>query len=143
MANTIFRGQTENEAKTLNLQVTGAYLPGTFVKKDATGKAVTATDGTGRLLLLSNPRYLERDITTAYAADETGIQYRLEPEQEYQAIAVLGNYADQAELTVNANGQLAAATTGAVVVAFVDGAKNITDATGFLDIVIANSYVKA
>lgn len=143
MANVIYRGPVEREPETLNLQVTGAYLPGTFVKKAATGKVVTATDGTGRLLLLSNPRYLERDIATAYAADETGVQYRLEPEQEYQAIAVLGNYADQAELTVNASGQLAAAVAGNVVVAFVDGAKNITDATGFLDIVIANSYVKA
>ena len=28
------------------------------------------------------------------------------------------------------------------IVAFVDGAKNITDATGFLDIVIANAYTK-
>lgn len=142
MANVIYRGPVEREPETLNLPVTGTYLPGTFVRKAATGKVVTADDGTGRLLLLSNPRYLERDIETAYAADETGIQYRLEPEQEYQAIAVLANYADQAELTVNATGQLAAATTGDIVVAFVDGAKNITDATGFLDIVIANAYTK-
>lgn len=142
MANVIYRGPVEREPETLNLPVAGAYLPGTFVRKAATGKVVTADSGTGRLLLLSNPRFLERDIETAYAADETGIQYRLEPEQEYQAIAVLANYADQAELTVNASGQLAAATAGDIVVAFVDGAKNITDATGFLDIVIANAYTK-
>ena len=142
MANTIYRGPVEREPETLNLPVTGAYLPGTFVRKAATGKVATADSGTGRLLLLSNVRSLESSIETAYAADDTGIQYRLEVEQEYQAIAVLGNYADQAELTVNASGQIAAAVAGDVVVAFVDGEKNITDATGFLDIVIANAYTK-
>lgn len=141
MANVIYRGPVEREPETLNLQVTGAYLPGTFVKKAATGKVTTATDGLGRLLLLSNPRFLERDIETAYAAGETGIQYRLEPEQEYQALAAIGNYADQAELTVNASGQLAAATAGDAVVAFVDGAKNLV-AAGFLDVVIATRYIK-
>lgn len=141
MANVIYRGPAEREPETLNLPVTGAYLPGTFVRKAATGKVVTAADATGRLLLLSNPRYLERDINTAYAADETGIQYRLEPEQEYQALAAIGNYADQAELTVNASGQLAAATTGDIVVAFADGAKNLTG-VGFLDFVVANAYTK-
>lgn len=142
MANVIYRGPVEREAETLNLPVTGAYLPGTFVTKAATGKVVTATSGTGRLLLLSNPRFLERDIDTAYAADETGIQYRIEPEQEYYARAAIGNYADQAELTVNGSGVLAAATSGDAVVAFVDGAVNLT-AAGFMDVVIASRYIKA
>lgn len=142
MANVIYRGPVEREAETLNLPVTGTYLPGTFVTKASTGKAVKATSGTGRLLLLSNPRFLERDIDTAYAADETGIQYRIEPEQEYYARAVIGNYADQAELTVNADGVLAAAASGDAVVAFVDGAVNLTTG-GFMDVVIASRYIKA
>ncbi len=142
MANVIYRGPVEREAETLNLPVTGAYLPGTFVTKASTGSVVTATSGTGRLLLLSNPRFLERDIDTAYAAGETGIQYRIEPEQEYYARAVIGNYADQAELTVTADGVLAAATSGDAVVAFVDGAINLV-AAGFMDVVIASRYIKA
>lgn len=142
MANVIYRGPVEREPETINIPVSGALLPGTFVVKDVSGSAAQASSGEGRLMLLSNPRFLERDIETAYTSGETGIQYRLEPEQEYQAVAVTGNYADQSELTVNSSGQLAAATSGDLVVAFVDGAKNITDATGFLDVVIATRYTK-
>lgn len=141
MANVIYRGPVEREPETINLPVSATLSPGVFVKKNA-GQLEAAGGSTGRLMVLSNRRFMETDITTAYAVDETAIAYRVEPEQEYQMLAATGNYADQVELSCSADGKLKVAVTGEVVLAFVDGAKNLA-AEGFLDVVISNGYVKA
>lgn len=141
MSNVIYRGPVEREPETINLPVSAILSPGIFVKKTQ-GQLEAAGGSTGRLMVLSNRRFMETDITTAYAVDETAIAYRVEPEQEYQMVAAAGNYADQAELSCSADGKLKAAVAGEVVLAFVDGAKNLA-AEGFLDVVISNGYVKA
>jgi len=141
MANVIYRGPVEREPETINLPVSATLSPGIFVKKNA-GQLEAAGGSAGRLMVLSNRRFYETDITTAYTADETAIAYRVEPEQEYQMLAATGNYSDQAELSCSADGKLKAAVAGEVVLAFVDGAKNLA-AEGFLDVVISNGYVKA
>jgi hypothetical protein len=81
MANVIYRGPVEREPETINLPVAGAYNPGIAVKI-ATGKLTAAADTTGRWFILGNRR-IGQAITTAYAANETGVGYRVEGEQEY------------------------------------------------------------
>lgn len=143
MSNVIYRGPVEREPQTINLPVSVEFKPGAFAKISA-GKLAVAADGAGRIFLVSNRRFMEQSINDSYAANETAVAFRLEAEQEYQALAVKANYADQAELTITSGGALKAATTGEDVIAFVDGAKNITaDAGGLLDIVISNRYKKA
>lgn len=142
VANVIYRGPIEREPETINLPVAGAYLPGIFVKASAT-QLTQATAGTGRNMLLSNRRFYDQDLNTAYASGDTGVAYRLQPDDEFQAQFAAGTYAKGDELTIDANGRLAAAAATNVVVAFYDGAGATLTAGDLDDIVIANSYVKA
>lgn len=138
MANVVYRGPVEREPETINLPVSGTPSPGTFVVK--AGSA--ATDGFARLFALGNRRFYDQDLDTAYADGETGIFYRLQPEDEYYMRSAAAAYTDGQELTV-ASGVLAAAAAGDLVVAFVDQAdKTTTVGDPWLDIVIANAYVK-
>lgn len=139
MANSIYRGPAEQEAKTLNVVLAGAYLPGSIML--ATGTRAAADEG--RLLILGNRRFYEQDAVTAYASGDTGVLYRLTVEQNYQAIFAAGTYTANQELTVNSSGQLAAAATTNRVVAFYDQAGATLSANDLGDVVIANSYVKA
>ncbi len=139
MANLIYRGPAEREPETLNIAVVAGLLPGLFVTKDG----VLAASDKGRLFLLGNVRFFEQDLDTAYTAGDTGIFYRLEPEQEYQARMAADTYTDGQTLTVNGIGQLAAATTGDVVVAYLDQTGSAIALNALADVVIANSYVSA
>ena len=135
-ANVIFRGPVEREPETINLPVAGAYLPGIFVTSD--GSTLTqAADAEGRVFLLSNRRFYEQGPDTAYASGDTGVAYRLEPEQEYTARFAAGTYAKGDALTVNASGQMAAAGLDAVVIAYYDGEGATLTAGDRDDIVIA------
>lgn len=142
MANNIFRGQACDEPKTKTGLVAGAYLPGTFVRL-ASGALTQAANAQGRLLLLTNRDYYTQGATDAFVSGETGAAYRLNKELEFQAVAAVGNYADGAELTVNASGQVAAAASTDIVIGFVDGAVNVTGSPALIDIVISDRYVKA
>jgi|TARA_Y100000296_G_C5180054_1_gene263554 hypothetical protein len=142
MANVIFRGPARVQPETVNLPVAGAYLPGTFVKSD--GATLTqAADATGRLLLLSNRDMYTQGVTDAYAADETGVAYRIQPEYEMQAAFAAGTYTTGQELTLNASGQLTAAAATNLVVAFFDQAGATLTAGQLADVVIADTYTKA
>jgi hypothetical protein len=143
MANVIYRGPVSREPETINLPVAGAYKPGLFVTSDGS-ELTQATTGTGRLLLLGNLRAIGQGPDEAYVSGETGVAYRIEGEQEYTAQFTAGTYNHGARLTVDSNSRMAAATTGAVVVAFYDGptATFVNGDRG--DIVIAtNSHVSA
>jgi len=145
MANNIFRGAIADNPQTVSLPVAGAYTPGSFVTASATA-LTQATAGTGRLFLLSNRDFYSQDNATAYAPGDTGIAYRLRPDQEYQAQVAAATYTYGQELTVGASGRLVAAATGNVVVAFFDDkakAGAAQTAGTLCDIVIANAYVKA
>ena len=139
--NAIWRGQVEHQPHTVTGTVAGAYLPGTFVTKSGT-TLTQATTGAARLFLLSNREFYTQTDEDAYESGDTGHAYRLEPEEEYRAVAVAAAYTDGAALTVNGSGQLAAATTGDVVVAYVDGAVTIAS-DDLIDVVTANAYVSA
>lgn len=143
MANSVYRGSARKQPETVNLPVSGAYLPATFV--ESTGSALTqiTTAVDKRPLLLGNRDFYSQDITTAYTSGETGVAYKLEPGMEVQAAMAAGTYAYGAPLTVAASGRLAAATAGAVVVAWYDQAGATLSAGDLADVVIANSYVKA
>lgn len=136
MANVIYRGPIKREPETINLPVTGAYLPGTFVTSDG-AEMTQAADAEGRVFLLSNRQFYEQGPDDAYAAGETAVAYRLEPEQEYQARFAAGTYAKGDALTVNASGQMATAGDDVVVVAYYDGEGATLEAGDRDDIVIA------
>jgi hypothetical protein len=142
MANLIYRGPVERQPQTLNKPVTGALLPGTFVLIG--GAAFTQATATGgRVGLLSNLNFYTQTVTTAYTSGDTGIAYRIEPEQEYQAAMAAATYTKGQELTIGASGRLAAAASGNTVVAFFDQAGGAVTAGTLCDIVIANFYTKA
>lgn len=143
-ANRVYRGPNEREPETLTRTVTGALLPATFVTIGATAFA-QATAGTGRLAILGNRDFYTQDLDTAYTSGDTGIAYRLRPDDEFQAAMAAATYTYGQELTVAASGRLAAAATGNVVVAFFDDKASagvaLTAGTR-ADVVIANSYIK-
>ncbi|MGA9606523.1 MAG: hypothetical protein WBR21_05825 [Rouxiella badensis] len=143
MPHVIYRGPVEREPETITLNVATALSPGVVVKKNTNGGVSVAADPTGRLLILSNRRFLGQDINTAYAAGETGVQYRVEVDQEYYVQLAAAAYTIGQELTVGAGGVLKAATAGDIVVATFDekAARTLT-AQGFADVVIVNSYTK-
>lgn len=136
MANVIYRGPVGREPETVNLPVAGAYLPGIFVTSDG-DELTQATNGEARLFLLSNRRFYDHGPDTAYASGDTGVAYRLEPEQEYTARFAAGTYAKGAALTVDSTGRLAAAGDDTVVVAYYDGEGATLTAGDRDDIVIA------
>ncbi|MFQ9622101.1 MAG: hypothetical protein ACLR17_07535 [Enterobacteriaceae bacterium] len=101
MPNVIYRGPVEREPETINLPVAAASNPGIAVKVSS-GKLAVATDTTGRWLILGNRRFIGQAITTAYAANETGVAYRVEGEQEYNVRLAAAAYSVGQELTVGA-----------------------------------------
>ncbi len=138
MANVIYRGPAEHEPETINIPLAAALLPGVFVTKDG----AAATTGEARLFALGNRRFYDQDIDTAYASGDTGVAYRLAPELEFNMLTVAATFAEGDELTIGTGGALTAAASGDVVVAFADEAKTTASGDLFLDVVIANSYVK-
>lgn len=140
MSNKFF--QSIRQPETVNLPVNGALLPGIFVTSDG-AQLSASTAGTGRNLLLGNREFYDQDVTTAYADGETGVAYKLMPEDKIQALLVAGTYTYGQELTINASGQLAAAAATNVVVAFYEQAGATLATTELADVTVANSYVKA
>ena len=139
MSNVIYQGTKQDKA-TESLPVATALTPGIFVSIVG-GEFVGNADGKARLLALSNRQFIDDDIETAYSAGETAIAWEVEANDPFQMRAVTGNYTDQQELMLSAGGLLTAATAGNVVVAHVDGAKNLTS-EGFLDVIAADKYTK-
>lgn len=141
VANVIYRGPIEREPETINLPVAAITFPGEFVLSD--GEELTrASDGFGRLLLASTRRMYAQTDVDEYEAGETAIAYRVEVEHEYRVRAVLSTYSVGDELTVGANGRVLAAVSGDRVVAFSEVNATL-GSEELLDIVIANSYIKA
>lgn len=157
MANTVYRGSSDRQPKTISDRtVSGALLPCTFVFIGATQFTQAASVIGGRLALLSNRDFYSPmgsafdnsdPLTTAYTSGETGIAYELEPAQVYQVAAAAGTYTNGQEVTVGASGRFAAASAGATVVGHIDlpaGTASIVASAGQLvDVVIANRYTKA
>lgn len=144
MANVIYRGPAEREPETINIPVVGAYACGIAVKRNASNQAEVAANPTGRVFILGNRRFLGQAITTPYQALETGVQYRVEVDQEYYVQLAAAAYTVGQEITVGAGGVFKAAAAGDIVVAVFDEKTNRTlSAQGFGDVVIVNSYVKA
>lgn len=141
MANTVYRGPADTQPHTITALVNGALLPATFVTYNGT-QFSQATGGEGRLFVLGALDFYTQTIDTAYTTGDTGVAYRLAPEQNYTAAMAAATYTFGQELTVAAAGRLAAATAGDVVVAFYDQAGATLTAGTLADVVIANSYVK-
>lgn len=143
VAHVIYRGPVEREPETINVQIDTALTPGVAVKKLA-ANATVATGAKGRIFILGNRRFYGQTIDTAYAANETAVLYRAEPDQEYYVQLAAAAYTIGQELTVGDAGVFKAAAAGDVVIAFFDEKANRTlSAQGFGDVVIANAYVKA
>lgn len=141
MANVIYRGPAEREPETINVPVTAALLPGSFVKRSG-NTLVAATAGTGRNFILGNKRFGGQDIRTAYGTTDTAIAFRMEVEQEYYARLAAAAYTRGQELTIGAGGLLVAAVATNVVTHYFDEADRTLASAGFADVVVANSYIK-
>jgi hypothetical protein len=122
--NRIYLGPADRQPKTVNKPVAGAYLPGTFVIESESALTQATAFGAG-LRLLSDREFFSTDWTsttspllTAYASSDTGVAYKLEPGQDYLVAMAAGTYTFMDPLAVGANGRLAAAASGDVVVAF-------------------------
>ncbi len=142
MANTVYRGPIDQQPHTITALVDGALLPASFVTFDGTDLK-QATSAGGRLFILMNRDFYTQTILDAYIDNETGVAYRIKPEDEFQSVMAAGTYTYGQELTVAASGRLAAAASTDIVVAFYDQAGAALSAGDLADVVIANSYVKA
>lgn len=138
--NVIYRGPVEKQARTVNLPVAGAYLPGTMVEETATTLAQITTALAKRPLVLSNVEFKDQDIATAYTSGDTGVAYEPEPGMVFQCAVAAATYAKGAPLTVAAAGRLAAASAESVVVAFFDDTPGAKSAGDLCDVVWANAY---
>jgi hypothetical protein len=141
----VYRGQIDNQPKTVTGLAAAAYQPATVATYDGTTlTAATNTDATPatgkRLFILDNLGFLGGDIDTAIASGSTAQAYRLEPEQEFQVEMVNATYTFGQKLSVGASGRLAAATTGDLVVAYFDQAGAALAAGVLADVVIASPY---
>jgi len=117
--NRIFRGPTGREPESINIPVSGAYLPGILCTVAASALIEAAAgDATKELLVLNNLQFADQDIEAAYANGDTGSAYRPETGQTFQVRLAAGNYAEGDELTVGANGRLGAAGADTVVLAY-------------------------
>lgn len=148
MPNRIYRGPADRQPKTVSDKtVAGAYLPGTFVTEGASTLTQATAFGPNVRLLGNRDFYSEGAFTatdpllTAYASGDTGVAYKLEPGQDYQAAVAAATYTWGQELTISAAGRLAAAATGNVVVGYSRsaGAKSAGD---LIDFEVANHYAK-
>ncbi len=140
--NVIYRGPIKDEPETVSDKtVAGAYLPGICVTESATAFTVaTASNNEDEILILSNRRFLDQDVATAYASGDTGIAYRPRPNEIYQVRLAGATYAKGAPLAVGASGYLEAAATGDVVVAFFDDTPGAITAGALADVRIANAF---
>lgn len=148
MPNRIYRGPQDRQPKTVSDKtVAGAYLPGTFVTEGTATLTQATAFGPNVRLLGNRDFYSEGAFTatdpllTAYASGDTGVAYKLEPGQDYQAAVAAATYTWGQELTIAAAGRLAAAATGNVVVGYARsaGAKSAGD---LIDFEVANHYAK-
>lgn len=130
-----------------NKTVAGAYLPCTFVTEGASTLTQATAAGPNLRLLINRDFYSEGHfnatdpLLTAYASGDTGEAAVLEPGQTWQAAMAAATYTYGQELTVAANGRLAAAASTNIVVGFARGAGAIS-AGGLLDFEVANFYAK-
>lgn len=117
--NVIYRGPIAKEPQTINLPVNGALLPGLLVTSDGSqlSQAVVA-DAASVLYVLSNMRFKDQDVATAYTSGDTGVAYEALPGELYQVRMAAGTYALDDPLTVDANGRLAAAGLDVPIVAY-------------------------
>ena len=144
MANVIFRGPVRSQPRTLNLPVTGAYLPGILVTASASALTMaTAADNGKKLLVLSNAEFTGQAIDAAYTAGDTGVGYEPQPGETYQVKLAAASYALGDPLAIGADGYLTAAASGGVVFARFDGTPGAFAAGDLADVEIANSYVMA
>lgn len=142
--NVIFRGPNTREPETLNLPVAGAYLPGILVTEDGAELTVaTAADIEGELLILSNMRFKDQDVATAYTSGDTGIAYRPQPGEVYQARLANATYAKGDTLTIGASGYLTKTGLSERVVAVFDDTPGAFSAGALADVRIANSFLTA
>tara|TARA_R110002126_G_scaffold159706_2_gene307125 strand:- start:296 stop:736 length:441 start_codon:yes stop_codon:yes gene_type:complete len=141
----VYRGQIDDQPKTVTGVTAGAYQPATMVTFNGTtltaATAVAATPATGaRLFILDNLGFLGGDIDTAIASGDTAQAYRIQPEQEYQVEMAAATYTYGQKLSVGAGGRLEAAATGDLVVAYLDQAGATLSAGDLADVVIAAPY---
>ncbi len=149
MPNAIFRS-TNVEPRTISDRtVSGALLPCTAVSIGATqltqATAVSATN-----LALLGPRDFyglstasTEVLKTPYVSGETGVAYKLRPDDQVVWAMAAGTYTYGQELTVAASGRLAAAAATNIVVAFYDQAGATLSAGDLADVCVANFYTKA
>lgn len=142
-ANVIFRGPSElqQQVQTITLPVAGAYLPGEFVVSDGI-EFTRAAEAVANMQILTNRDFYGQGLDDAYAANDSGIAYRIAPDLNFQVRMAAATYAYNDELTVDANGRLAAASTGDIVVATFTGVPGAFTAGQLADVTIANSYAK-
>lgn len=140
MANVIYRGPIAKEPQTINLPVSGAYLPGIMVT--STGAALTiatASDMGERLFVLSNLRFKDQDVATAYTSGDTGVAYEALPGEVYQIRLAAATYAIGDKLTLAASGYLTKTiAAGNVIVGYFNGTAGAISAGDLADVVIAN-----
>lgn len=140
--NKIYRGRLDREPAAINALVNGALLPGTICTYDGTDLSPAGADAEGRLYVLNNLPHSDQSVTDAYADNDSCSGYRVRPDDEFACRAAAATYTQDQELTTNASGQLVAAASGNIVVAFADQATTLA-AVGLLDVVWANSYIKS
>ena len=143
--NVIYRGPIKDEPETVSdKKVAGAYLPGILCTESATQLTVAAAaDIEKDLVILSNRRFYDQDIATAYASGDTAVAYRPRPGEIYQVRVAATTYAKGDPLTVGASGYLEDASTSERVIAFFEDTPGAYSAGDLADVRIANSFLTA
>jgi len=140
-SNVIYRGPIAKEPQTIaNRTVAGAYLSGILVTDSGTVLTVAvAADMGKKVYVLSNRRFMEQDVATAYDSGDTGVAYEPLPGEVYQVRLAAATYAKGEPLTLTANGYLTnTIVTGDVVYAYFSDTAGAYSAGDLADVVIAS-----
>lgn len=139
MANRVFRAPIDRQFATVNLPVTGALLPATWVENTGAALVQLTTAVDKRPMILANVEFKDQTITDAYTTGDTGVAIEVQPNDVVVSAMAAATYAKGDPLTIAASGRLAAAATGNPIVAYYDGVAGAVSAGDLVDVIVANS----
>lgn len=140
--NIIWRGPIDRQPRSVNLPVSGALLPGTWVTQSATQLTQIVLGAGAKPLILGTLDFKDQDALTAYTSGDTGVAFEVSPNDLFQCALAAATYTYGQELMVGASGRLLAALSTNLVVGFFADTPGAYSAGALADVFISHFYTK-
>ena len=130
MANTnqVLQKYHGQKPEAFNRRASAAIKPGTICYVNSSNQYAKAGTGNAKdlLYIAAEQQYLGADVDDAWTSGDSTIAFEIRPERTFLARMAAGTYGVNAKLTVNANGQFAAAGADDEVIGYHDSATSET-----------------